>query len=476
MAVPADLQRYFCCKEIYRSLQTASIKDAADTAQVLSIAVRDVFKELRQKIMSGEHDSSLTSNLTLDDVIKHAKEKIYLRSRIDELELVLEAASDVQRAEKKRHAEMLALVVRESTRELKKPSPLFSRLVDDYRRDRLAQKKWTPKTEAENLAVYKLFIDIIGDLPLAEIGEDQALTYFETLQRLPANMNKVPAYRGKSISEILALEPPPMAIRSVNKNVERISSLFKFAISKPKYDLRYNPFSSRSLDDDKAKKREPFTTEELMRIFGAAEYRSRRFDMAHHYWLPIMGLLTGARLTELCQLYLSDFEDIDGIPCISIQDEQEGQRLKNKNARRYVPIHDKLIEIGLLDYVEKLRNQGSERLFHTLKRGKHSFGDLPSKWFGHFKERCGILEKRTKVFHSFRHTFISVLLNDDVPETAIAPIVGHEGKLVTSQVYWNDKAPAKRKPTVERFQPPLEVWRLIPKFEDVEITGEMKEN
>jgi integrase len=82
------------------------------------------------------------------------------------------------------------------------------------------------------------------------------------------------------------------------------------------------------------------------------------------------------------------------------------------------------------------------------------------------------MEKHTKVFHSFRHTFISSLLNEDVPETAIAPIVGREGKLVTSEVYWNVKGPAKRKPTVERFQPPPEVWALVPKLEEVMITGD----
>jgi hypothetical protein len=82
------------------------------------------------------------------------------------------------------------------------------------------------------------------------------------------------------------------------------------------------------------------------------------------------------------------------------------------------------------------------------------------------------MEKHTKVFHSFRHTFISTLLNNDVPETAIAPIVGHEGMLVTSQVYWNVRDPVKRKPTVDKFQLPDEVWQLVPKIEDVEIIGD----
>jgi hypothetical protein len=63
-----------------------------------------------------------------------------------------------------------------------------------------------------------------------------------------------------------------------------------------------------------------------------------------------------------------------------------------------------------------------------------------------------------------------------VSETAIAPIVGHEGTLVTGKVYWNVKAPAKRKPTVERYQPPPAVWKLVPKFEDIEFTGELNDD
>jgi integrase len=347
------------------------------------------------------------------------------------------------------------------TQELKKSTLLLSELIEDYKRDRLAAGKWTPKTEDENLAVYKLCLTIIGDLPIGDIGDDQALTYVETLKKLPPNMNKMPAYRGKTMSEVISLNPAPMATRTINKSLERISSLFKFATSKPKYDLRYNPFSGRSLDESNAQQREPFTVDELARLFGAAEHAQRRYKTAYSYWLPLMGLLTGARLNELCQLHLSDFEVIGGIDCINIQDVEDGQRVKNKSARRLVPIHDRLIEVGLIRYVDRLRAQGHDRLFPTLELTEDGYGKMPSRWFGRFKQRCGIMEKHTKVFHSFRHTFISSLLNNNVPETDIAPIVGHEGALVTSQVYWNVKDPVKRKPTVERFQPHPHVWRLI---------------
>jgi len=491
IAIPPDLREHFSTHEIYRSLHTASVHEAAMAAQTLSIDLKRVFTALRQQSMSDQKNAP-QAPLTVFSNLPNVRERIRQAGivvRLREQEIALGQAEDrlaeleEQRVrDRAQHERELALVSQAARaapaahnsagagrREPEKRSPLFSELIEDYKRDRLAANKWTPKTQDENLAVYKLCIGIIGDLPISEIGEDQALTYVEALKKLPPNMNKIPAYRGKTISEIIALNAAPMATRTINKSLERVSSLFKFAIFKPKYDLRYNPFSGRSLDESDVQQREPFTVEEQVLLFGAAEHAGRQYKTAYNYWLPLMGLLTGARLNELCQLHLSDFNVIGGIDCINIQDAEDGQRVKNKSARRLVPVHDKLIEVGLIRYVERLRAQGHDRLFPNLELTEDGYGKMPSRWFGRFKKRCGIMEKHTKVFHSFRHTFISSLPNNDVPETAIAPIVGHEGMLVTSQVYWNVRAPVKRKPIVDRFQPHPDVWRLIPIFEDVEI-------
>lgn len=477
IAIPPDLYPHFTTKEIYRSLRTAKVHDAVSTAQALARAAKRIFLQLRAQPMSS---SKKTPAGPFDDsewgVITEISFDEFMRPK---LKLIPEPGDTPQDRVQAQVEFLQATSIAGAGNQAgagvpaqRKAHPLFSELVEDYERDRLAADKWTPKTRDENLAVYRLCIAIIGDLPLNEIGDDQALTYVETLKKLPANINKMPAYRGKTIGDVIALNPPPMAIRSVNKNLERISSLFKFAMSKPKYALHYNPFSGRSLDESHTQQRAPFTVDELTRLFGAAEHAQGRYKTTYSYWLPLMGLLTGARLNELCQLHLSDFEVVGGIHCINIRDAEDGQRVKNKSARRLVPIHDKLIEVGLVRYVERLRALGHERLFPALELTKDGYGKLPSRWFGRFKERCGIVEKHTKVFHSFRHTFISSLLNSDVPETAIAPIVGHEGMLVTSQVYWNVKDPAKRKPIVETFQPHPDVWRLVPLFEDIQILND----
>jgi hypothetical protein len=63
--------------------------------------------------------------------------------------------------------------------------------------------------------------------------------------------------------------------------------------------------------------------------------------------------------------------------CINIQDDDEDQRVKNKSARRLVPIYDSLIEAGLIRYVEKLRAAGADRLFPELKAGRDGFSATP---------------------------------------------------------------------------------------------------
>jgi integrase len=472
IAVPPDVRQYFTIREIYRSLHTASVREATPLAQTLSAAAKRIFQQIRSETMPDQkkppRDSSGGATVHLITEISFDE---FSRPKLRLIPEPGDTPEDrIQAQVEFFRANTIAEVGRErGPTVVNQHLPLLSELAQDYKRDRLAANKWTAKTQDENMAVYKLCIDIIGDLPLSKIGDDQALKYIETLKKLPANLNKMPAYRGKSISEIIALNPPPMATRSINKNLERVSSLFKFSISKPKYDLRYNPFSGRSLDESYIQQREPFSEDELISIFGAVEHSGRRYKTAYSYWLPLLGILTGARLNELCQLHLSDFEIVNGIHCINIQDAHDGQRVKNKSARRLVPIHTTLINLGLLRYVNLLRTQGQKRLFYNLDLTEDGYGKIPSRWFGRFKERCGIMEKHTKVFHSFRHTFISQLLDNDIPETAIAPIVGHEGALVTSRVYWNVRDPGKRKPIVEKFQLSENILKLLPSLEEITI-------
>jgi integrase len=123
------------------------------------------------------------------------------------------------------------------------------------------------------------------------------------------------------------------------------------------------------------------------------------------FWLPLLGLFTGARLNELCQLAVEDVKQEDGIIFLHITNEGEDQRVKTASGRRRIPLHSELLDLGFMVFVQDRRTEGSTQLFPELPKGKDGyFSGGFSKSFSRYLERIGIKTKKTS-FHSLRHTF-----------------------------------------------------------------------
>ncbi|MCQ8119949.1 hypothetical protein [Methylomonas rosea] len=115
------------------------------------------------------------------------------------------------------------------------------------------------------------------------------------------------------------------------------------------------------------------TPEELQKLFNNPKMKkfAANLDAAHYCWLPLIGLYTGARINEICQL--NPAEDIKqdsatGIHYFHFTDESpsaEGvdKSIKTNSSRRVVPIHSKLIDLGFLDYVERVKTAGHKIIF-----------------------------------------------------------------------------------------------------------------
>lgn len=65
IAIPPDLRHHFASREIYRSLRTPNVRDAACAAQALSAAFKREFARLRQETMPHQNKAPLTS---LDEI------------------------------------------------------------------------------------------------------------------------------------------------------------------------------------------------------------------------------------------------------------------------------------------------------------------------------------------------------------------------------------------------------------------------
>lgn len=204
-------------------------------------------------------------------------------------------------------------------------------------------------------------------------------------------------------------------------------------------------------DKKAGKKVLPFTLDDVAKIFPGSGYvqqlqhsrtkNSRRLYTAH-FWLPILAAFSGARIEELAQLTVSDIvcDRETGIDCLRITDEgvagDGGQKsVKNTSSKRLLPLHDTVIAIGFLKFVNECRHAGSDSsgLFE-LERGSESgrLGKAISHWFSRsddkngFLQRCGVQTHErdvqgkivsSKSFHSWRHTVRDVLRMQPHPRT-----------------------------------------------------------
>lgn len=157
-------------------------------------------------------------------------------------------------------------------------------------------------------------------------------------------------------------------------------------------------------------------------------------SVAHSFGL---GLYTGARLNEICQLQFDDIQEEDGIKFISIN-ENDGKHVKTKAGIRKIPIHQELIKLGFLEFVNLMQKQSpakNKRIFMDLTpNSRGEFSAQPSKWFGKLLDSLGLKDKGL-VFHSFRHTVRTILRNNNCPIDRVQRLCGWEGANSLSEHY-----------------------------------------
>ena len=272
---------------------------------------------------------------------------------------------------------------------------------------------------------------------------------FTVLLRLPPNRGKG-KFAGKSVSEVLRMRPSEtMASESVNKYLRRVSALFDWG--KRHGHIHENPFSGLTIRRTRLphQQRERFTPEELQRLFDPAHLH-RDMRKSYVFWLPWLGLFTGARLEELCQLHLEDIRQEGEVWVFDINNRDE-KKLKTLSSERLVPIHPKLVELGFLEHVDALHQRGEKRLFPELDNRRDGYGQTASKWFSRYRERLGI----TKPFHSLRHTVVDALHQLSVDHRKIAALVGHADESMTGGRYSKPFRPDVLLPVMEMLKFPL---------------------
>lgn len=262
------------------------------------------------------------------------------------------------------------------------------------------------KNQTTKMSFWRRFTDFCGDKPLAEVSVADVFNFLESRLKDSAD---------------------PWGSGTMLKAKSLIRDGFSLAQTKslceknPVMEVMITPKISTQEEANRKKERFPFKSVHLNALFASAWYEpgSKKWrgkmqgDLAARYWVPLICLFHGLRITEVLQLFKSDIV-LSNPPMLRIEveeDEQEGsikRTLKNKATKRVVPIHPKLIELGLIDYVKECNSwQETKVLFPSSIPDDDSndpvFGRSYSQAFLRFLKQ-GLSFPPGYCNHSFRHT------------------------------------------------------------------------
>ena len=319
---------------------------------------------------------------------------------------------------------------------------LFADYCEVTRRINSTRSKSVETTLSDYRITIERFAEFSDNKSVAAVTKADIAAFIDVLLTLPA--------RAKSDVRAMSLDKqaahadahgvPKLSPSTVKKQVMALSAVFEFACERELCTL--NPVHGTTKRLSKAMVHrsgsdKQYSAEDITKIFASPiytqDYRppSGAYGEAV-YWLPLLAYYTGARAEELAQLHSKDVISIDGITYIDINDEADDKSVKNRGSTRRVPLHNHVLELGFINYLQSL---GSEaRVFPKLTLGSGGkYANRVSKWLGeHFRSDLGI-SSNIKPLHGFRHTFKTLARAQGISKELSDALTGH-GKRGSTQL------------------------------------------
>lgn len=286
--------------------------------------------------------------------------------------------------------------------------------------------KWSPDTQRLVTSVKKLlFLYFNEDAPVYKITRDNLLEFRDLLYKIPTKLAQKSRYKDKSLSQILKLgeKDDKLSEVTIQKYMIRVIQFFNYCFDSSYIGKSITAKMNVKIDIDPSERAVlPYEASEARKIFEivtsikqSGKSPSSRIEANELYYVTMIAAYSGMRIKEITQLHKEDIALKDGIYCFNINT-NDGKTTKTKNSIRFVPIHSKLIDIGLLEYVNSKKNG------NIFKVSNKDFSEI----FRSQIQRKFIDKDSKKTFYSFRHYFIDYLVQREVEANLIAQIVGHE--------------------------------------------------
>lgn len=297
----------------------------------------------------------------------------------------------------------------------------------------------------------QLFGSMLGEqTPVNQLRQRQVTAFLHDICRLPSDWAQR-FDQGEAIAKILAGEVEEvMAPKTFTQSYR--APLKKF-LAASRRDYREDGFpelvtegieytGDRVSGEDVQR---DLTTPELKHLFEGSEFATiaRNLDADAAYWMPVIGLYTGARPREICQLNPQcDWGQEEGVHYLQFDKHTAAGKgvkktVKTGEARR-VPMHTELVRLGLPAYLERLKTNGADRMFPGARMKKGNPFEVAGEAFTEFLKVLDLYDnaappgRRVLGMYVFRKTFITYAGNKGIPTFGMT---GHKPEHMT-QVQW----------------------------------------
>lgn len=305
-------------------------------------------------------------------------------------------------------------------------------------------KKVAPSTIREAERAVRFFTEWHGDLRIGDISKEKARDFRSNgLAKMPTRLagkqRKMPL---RALVKAAGSDQELIHAASVNKYLNLLAAIVSAVEREGQLDGLQgfnNPFMKLSLSIDKRNdpnRREPFAEADLKAFFGTKVFIAGERPLGGGgeaaYWLPLIALLSGARLNEIAQLRIKDLRQDPETGSWFIDIGTEGERsIKTVSSRRQVPVHPELIRLGLLRYRQSRldgKRKETESLWPDLQSANETYRSTGwSKWFNRYLRTKAKVTDPSIVFHSFRHSFKRMARDAGLTEELHDALTGHAG-------------------------------------------------
>lgn len=314
------------------------------------------------------------------------------------------------------------------------------------------EQSFTKDTRSALKPAVDRFVAFAGNIDVADVTPKLIFDFTRWLSKIdkpPKNARNVD-WNGlyKASCEAAPDEIDTFAKSTVENGLSALRTLFYKALGKFGENglISANPFI---FSDEETKLlyegfsesvRRPYDFDDLKKIFSSKLFTQPDYA-SENFWGVLLLFYTGARPSEIGSLKLSDME--------SVTDNDKRiiyyfnvTRSKSSAGIRPIVVHEELIELGLIDYIENLRSQNNEYLFPSWGSNEweqisntgvsewlnKSFLDsVGVKFFGKVK---GVKLPIRKDGYSIRHTFQDGMRDCKADESVIKLMVGHSQKMM----------------------------------------------